>query len=59
MEAEAEAAGGHRGAPGEGKRPYKTFLLPEKEPKGLETDLEDFVTGDHNEVNYFLYYFDL
>lgn len=45
-------AGGHQVGPGEGKGPYKIFLLAEKELEELESDLEDFSTDDHNEVYY-------
>lgn len=49
MDPEAGPAGGHQVGPREGRRPYKVFLLAEKE---LESDLEDFSTDDHNEVYY-------
>lgn len=55
MDPEAGPAGGHQAVPREGKRPYKVFLLAEKEMEELESDFEDFSTDDHRVV----YYFDL
>lgn len=52
MDPEAGPAGGHQVGPREGQRPYKVFLLAEKELEELDSDLEDFSADDHNEVCY-------
>lgn len=52
MDPEAGPAGGHQVGSREGKRPYKVFLLAQKELEELKLDLEDFSTDDHNEVYY-------
>lgn len=47
MDPEAGPAGGHQVSPREGQRPYKVFLLAEKELEEVDSDPDD-----QNEVCY-------
>lgn len=51
MDPEKGPCGGHTVAPGGGHSSYTVFLLDEDELEEPESDLEDFSTDDHNEID--------